>query len=256
MISFSSSKVGFIIIAALSLAGTVQSAYYMTTRSRPSTTMMIPKMTRPSLFSRDVAQVVREIDAMIDSIAVNNGFEDIMLYDPLMTPMRLKRQYFLPSFPDASPFASNILKQTYEITQDDKQIQIKINMPGVDVSNIKLEVYKENRLLKIIGKSQREDNGITVDSSFERFFSLNPNIDESGIAAQMDKDGVLLITAPKRDIPEDNVQRIDIVDTGSRLEAGGEVDESEEANEPTPSDLVEEKTDAGVGDGIIDLDVE
>ena len=249
------SKVGFVVAAALSLATSVQSAYYLTTRSRPSAIMMLPRMTRPSLFSRDVAQVIREVDAMFDSMVTTNALEDMML-DPFTTQKSLmsRPSYFLPSIKDASPFAVN--KQTYEIAQDDKQIQIKINMPGVEVSNIKLEVDKENRLLNISGKSQREDNGMSVFSSFAHSFSLDLGIDESNVSAQMNNDDVLLITAPKRNIPREIDRRIDIAGTGSKRGAGGEVDHTEEAHGSAPSILAEEKTKTDADDGVIDLDVE
>ncbi|KAL7522680.1 hypothetical protein ACHAWX_007709 [Stephanocyclus meneghinianus] len=111
---------------------------------------------------------------------------------------------------------------------------------------------EENRLLKISGKSMREDNGISVHSSFERTFSMNRDIDTSKISARMEN-GALLITAPKYDIVKDSVRLIDIVDSGSKSEVTGHINGEERAGSVLAA---KSETKAPADDSIIDLDVQ
>jgi HSP20 family protein len=248
--SFLHSKVA-IITVALSLATSVQAAYHLTLRSRPTMSlerMMFPRLNRQSLFSRDVGQVMREFDQLFDSMAA---------YEPLAMQQRLMStpSYSLPGTFDVSSLALGMPKQTYEIAQDEKLVQIKVNLPGIDPSDINLQVDEDNRLVKISGTSNHEDRGVSVHSSFERSFSLAPDVDTSNISAQMEN-GVLLISAPKKEGPKDSVRRISI-NTVSKDETAG-VDTEEGAHETEapvhPKKDKDPKTYAD--DTVIDLDVQ
>lgn len=230
-----------IIAVALSTVTSAQAAYHMTTRSRPTLSlqrMMYPRMTMPSVFSRDVAQVIQDFDQIFDD----------MFYQPLAMQQRLmdSPSYFLPDIPEASFLSLHVPKQTYEIVQGDKETQIKVNLPGVDVGDINLQVDKENRMLTISGKTKREENGISMHSSFERSFTLPHDLDASHISAKFDH-GVLHIAAPKIDMPKENIRRIDIVDIGSKDEG---------AREAAAPVAAKEHVKSQAEDAVIDLDVQ
>jgi HSP20 family molecular chaperone IbpA len=185
--------------------------------------MMLPELSRQSFFSRDVAQVMRDFDEMFDSMTMMRDFEDVF-YEPFAIQQRLmsRPSFLLPGAPDKASLALGVPKQTYEVSQDEKQIQIKVNVPGTEASDVIVQMDEETRLLKISGKSIREDKGISVHSSFERTFSMNRDIDISQISARMEN-GALLIIAPKYDKVKDSMRRIDIVDAGSKSEVTGHV---------------------------------
>ena len=213
---------------------------------------MFPTMNRQSLFSQDLTRVMRDFDQMIHSINTMNSLED-MLYEPLAMQQRLWNDpsYFLPAGTDASALMP---KHTCEIVQDEKQTQIKLNLPEIDPNDINLYVDDDNMRLKISGQSKHEDHGVAVHSSFERSFSLTHDIDLSHISAQID-DGVLVITAPKYEHPKETVRRIDIVDTGSK-EHDSTGEEKTNTNEGEVPLLSKEGSKATVDGNVIDLDVQ
>lgn len=239
--TFLHSKAG-ILAVVLSLVTTVQAAYHMTMRSRPTMSlqrMIYPRMNMPSLLSRDVAQLMRDFDQMFD-VTLMNDFDELF-YQPFMS-----RHSPLPGTSDESPLALKIPEQTYEIVQDEKRTEIRIGVPGIDAGDINLQVDEDNHMLTISGKSKREENGISMHSSFERSFSLTPDIDVSHISAQLEN-GVLHITAPKLDSPKESVRRIDIVDTGSKVQ---------ETHESKPPVAQQKDEKLGADDTVIDLDVQ
>ena len=232
-----------IVAVALSLVTYTQAAYHMTIRSRPSISLMYPRTSKPSLFSRDMAQVMNNFDRMFDSMSTMSHLDN-MFYEPFAMQHKLmsRPSYFLST----RPLAPLIPKQTYEIFQDEKQMQIKVNLPGIEPTGINLQVDEENRMLKISGEMNRDEDGMTVRSNFERSFSLNPDIDVSTVSAQFDN-GVLSITAPKKhDNPkEEKVRRIDIVDTSEK-----------EVTLDAPLSVANEDFKKNEADEVIDLDVE
>lgn len=245
MITSTYKKLG-IVAVALPLVTYTQAAYHMTIRSRPSMSLMYPRTSRPSLFSRDMDQVMNNFDRMFDSMSTMSHLDN-MFYEPFAMQQKLmsRPSYFLFT-PNQRPLAPLIPKQTYEIVQDEKQMQIKVNLPGIEPNGINLQVDEENRMLTISGEMNRDEDGMSVRSNFERSFSLNPDIDVSTVSAQFDN-GVLFVTAQKKhDNPkEEKFRRIDIVDTSKK----------EVARDAPPSVANEDLKKSDV-DEVIDLDVE
>jgi HSP20 family protein len=231
-----------ILAVAFTFVASVQAAYHMTTRSaRPTMSlqrMMFPSFNRPSFFARDLAQVMRGFDQMFDPMTMMNSFDD-MFYQPLAMQQFMSR----PNILDGSAM---VTRMPYDIVQDDKQAQIKVKLPDIEASDINLQVDQDKHLLTITGNSKREEeNGFIVNTSFERSFTLTPDIDASSISAQFDN-GVLLITAPKLDSPMETVRKIDVVDLGKRG------DGSHEATQVLPREEVKAEAD----ETVIDLDVQ
>lgn len=138
----------------------------------------------------------------------------------------------------ASLGGATIAAPALDVHQDDKQIEITAELPGVKEQDIELSI--EDGMLTLSGekKSERKDEerGYSERSygRFERRLTLPSNIDEENCSADF-RDGVLRITIPKaaekqrgRKIPlggqkAQGAQRIDAQnDQGSTQQAASE----------------------------------
>jgi HSP20 family protein len=210
--------------------------------------MFTPMMGRPSYFSRrDIGGFMDEVDVMLSTMM---GTFDDMFYEPL--PMQ--RMMSRPSYRLLQRSSQANKPKHAHITQDEKQIQVKVEVPGAKAGDVNLQFDDDNRLLRITGETKSEDEGISVHSRFENSFILDRNVDISKISAQMDN-GILTITAPKFEELKCTVRRIDVVDNSDdilKLEskdgASHVVDSSK-----TEEKVVQEKED-NVDDSVLDLD--
>jgi HSP20 family protein len=91
-----------------------------------------------------------------------------------------------------------------DIYEKDNNIVIKAELPGVDPKDV--DIRLDNNVLTIKGERKfdndvKKDNYHRVERSygvFTRSFTLPTTVDPSGIKAEY-KDGVLLLTLPKRE---------------------------------------------------------
>ena|SRR5215469_7184841 len=112
-----------------------------------------------------------------------NGFEGLGLEQPITSPS------FLPPV---------------DILEDDHNINLKAEIPGVKVED--LEVTLENNLLTIAGErkfkdEEEKDNFHRIErryGKFTRYFTLPAGVDSANVNATFE-DGVLNITLPKRE---------------------------------------------------------
>merc|ERR1711971_879736 len=100
-----------------------------------------------------------------------------------------------------------------------------------------LSLEENDRVLKISGKATQEEEGISVQSSFNRSFTLGRNVDTDNISASLENN-VLAITAPKLS-KEETVRRIDIVENKA-IESGEETIVEEEKEEVPQGESVDE----------------
>ena len=95
---------------------------------------------------------------------------------------------------------AGIAAPAMDIHQDDKQVEITAELPGVKEEDIDITIDDGVLTLRGEKKSTREDkeSGYRERSygSFERRLTLPSNIDEDNCSADF-KDGVLTITLPK-----------------------------------------------------------
>jgi len=158
----------------------------------------------------------------------------------------------------------------YGITQDEKQIQLALEVPPEATANdIDLSLEESGRVLKISGKATQENEGVSVGTSFSQSFTLGRDVDTDHISASLDN-GVLTITAPKLVEVKETTRHIDIIENKA-IESGDEtaVKEEEEKEVPqvggenvvdevVPQEKVEATASADesikVGDSVIDLD--
>jgi HSP20 family protein len=96
--------------------------------------------------------------------------------------------------------ASTLAAPALDIAQDDRQIEITAELPGVKEEDIDLSI--EDGMLTLTGEKKKErkdeESGYSERTygRFERRLTLPPNIDEERCSADF-RDGVLRITIPK-----------------------------------------------------------
>ena len=128
---------------------------------------------------------------------------------------------------------AGIAAPAMDIHQDDKQVEITAELPGVKEEDIDITIDDGVLTLRGEKKSTREDkeSGYRERSygSFERRLTLPSNIDEDNCSAEF-KDGVLTITLPKS---EDKAR-------GRKIQLGQGQQRSNRAEEQ----LIEQRGDA------------
>ena len=114
-----------------------------------------------------------------------------------------------------SLFGADWFKPSLDVASDDKEYSVKIELPGIEASNISIE-YTENTL-KIKGekrqeKEEKEKNYYRVErsyGSFERILDLPEDSDADNISSAY-KDGVLSITIPRKMLEKKDTKNIEI----------------------------------------------
>ena len=97
------------------------------------------------------------------------------LYSPYSFEPRLRitrrrpSAYLLPGMPSTSAVANAPLapatrrapvKNSLGITQDDKQFQLSIDVPGANAEDINLQLESDGHVLRISGETKREEGGL------------------------------------------------------------------------------------------------
>jgi HSP20 family protein len=142
-----------------------------------------------------------------------SGFDDFFS-TPFMTDVAVTP--FLTNF--ERPAGTMVLRRTspsYEVTENDKEFQLSIDVPGIKAPDLHVELEQGGRVLKVSGgrkiRQSLPDGSITSsDSKFEKMFTMDRNVDTSQITANL-SDGVLVVTAPK-DPKHTEVRKIAIVE--------------------------------------------
>mmetsp|Transcript_24447 Transcript_24447/g.36347 ORF Transcript_24447/g.36347 Transcript_24447/m.36347 type:complete len:274 (-) Transcript_24447:153-974(-) len=188
-------------------------------------------LARQSYFPRDIGRMMDDVDELFESMLgdVNDMFYDSSPFQRMNRP-----SYILEGRP-ATAVAPKRPVNTYSITQDEKHVKMVVTVPGAKASDVKLDLDEDNRTLRISGETKLENEGISVHSRFDKSFTLDRNLDISGVAAEFD-DGVLTITAPKFDEVKDSVRRIDVVDNSSCDEELNDVASENEGDENEGAD--------------------
>lgn len=115
----------------------------------------------------------------------------------------------------APSFSSMMLKPSLEISSTDKVYDIKVEVPGVEEDDIRLELI-DNRLV-IEGEKTRESTSEDKNvyrsersyGAFRRVLSLPDDAEAENIEAKFDK-GLLSISIPRKAVPQRSGKLIDI----------------------------------------------
>ena len=152
----------------------------------------------PAHEGNPLVQLHREIDRVFDDAF--RGF-------PFATGS------FGRSIPSLAPSAW--LKPTMDISANEKEYTLTVELPGVEESDFQLEL--EGDTLKIMGEKKQEKKEQEKDfyrversyGSFQRMLSLPEDADQAGITAKFSK-GVLTVTLPRKAIPKSEATRIPV----------------------------------------------
>ncbi|KAL3794840.1 hypothetical protein ACHAW5_004362 [Stephanodiscus triporus] len=99
----------------------------------------------------------------------------------------------------------------YEITENDKQFRLAVDMPGVKLDHMMIELENNDRVLHISGDRKRKTDTSHEAFEFDKRFTLGRDLDASKIVAHL-SDGVLVLTAPKLEKLTLPRRRIEIIE--------------------------------------------
>lgn len=125
------------------------------------------------------------------------------LFDSVFSPFTSG----LPRLLEGGGYAgmNGLLKPSLDIKETKKEYQISVEVPGVDESDIKLELADGALTIKGEKKNEKkteDENYYCVErsyGSFSRTLALPSDVNEEGIEAKF-KSGVLTITVPRRQV--------------------------------------------------------
>ncbi len=85
----------------------------------------------------------------------------------------------------------------YEVREDDSNMHLLVDVPGVHASDIKIQLEQEGKVVNISGSRKQKHHDKETSSAFEQSFTIDPNIvDVDNIHASL-ADGVLTVSVPK-----------------------------------------------------------
>ena len=132
------------------------------------------------------------------------------------------RRGFFPSvFNVSDEFFTDFFKgnnlPAANVIENEKEFRVELSVPGFDKNDFKIEVEKNVLTVSASKESNKEEKDENekmlrrefYSSSFSRSFVLPENVDKENIGAEQ-KDGVLKISLPKLEAPENKVKTIDI----------------------------------------------
>ena len=181
-------------------------------------------------------------------------FEPALTFSPMVRRSRAmsRPRYFDDTFRQFDDTFKQ-LSPRYEIVNNEQQLQIAMDVPGVKMEDVDVSLEDGGKLLTIRGsrRARTDDNAFT--SKFSQSFSLDPVIDVDNLTAHL-VDGVLTVSAPK-DMKrlEQNIKSIPVLESAPPAIETPKLSASE-TEEPAAEDDVattEEKDDE-----VVDLDEE
>jgi HSP20 family protein len=98
----------------------------------------------------------------------------------------------------------------YEVTENEKQFRLAIEVPGVKEDNMKVELENDGHFLHLSFIKKEKTDTTFTEFKFDKRFSLGKNLDTSKLTAHL-SDGVLVLTAPKKEKVPPASQEIPII---------------------------------------------
>ena len=145
---------------------------------------------------------------------------DIVRFNPVreISSAISKMNEFLSDFDRAFYNESAAFYPAVDISDDEKNIYLNLELPGLSKENVQIKI-KENNVLVIKGEKKQENttedkerNYIRMErryGEFSRYFTLPDNVNTEKIDAKFDK-GVLSITIEKKEPEKPNEKLIEI----------------------------------------------
>ncbi|EED88565.1 heat shock protein, partial [Thalassiosira pseudonana CCMP1335] len=97
----------------------------------------------------------------------------------------------------------------YEVTENDKQFRLAVDVPGVKPDAMQVELEHDGRILHLTGGRKVKTDTSVEEYKFEKRFTLGKDLDTAKITAHL-ADGVLVLTAPKKEKAEPKTHQIAI----------------------------------------------
>lgn len=200
-----------------------------TTTNTSSSSVATPPKTSSSSFS-PISTFFHDVDEFFDksplfssSFPLSNTtrMNDLMSHFwrrmDYMDDMRRKRLLFSRNSDDTNYYPN------YDIHSDDDKVQVILDLPGVELKDINVNV-ENDELLHISGhrKTKNKEDGSLFEMKFDKWFNFGGKdvIDSSKILANL-ANGVLRVSLPKlpsaKPTPE-NIKKIDVIDGTDELE--------------------------------------
>jgi HSP20 family protein len=114
----------------------------------------------------------------------------------------------------------------YEITEDDSEFKLAVDVPGVKAGDMKIKLEQDGRVLRLTGERKIQDGNLTSEIRFDKAFLLDKKIQADQISANL-SDGVVVITAPKELTKQKNEIEIPITEINRAAVTAGEEAETE-----------------------------
>ncbi|CAB9512883.1 kDa class I heat shock protein [Seminavis robusta] len=217
------------------------------------------------------APVLAAVASMYTSVEGYSLWGPTTFFEPsfsTLAPMRKRQRALTRSFDDSFKQFDDTFRQLspqYEIANNNEQLRISMDLPGVKIEDCDVSVEDGGKVLTIRGRRRARTDESSFTSKFSQSFSLDPMIDVDNMSANL-MDGVLTVTAPK-DMKrlEENIKSIPISPSAPpKFEApqlSATSEEQEEVGVEAPA-AVEEHDEAKVetsaavedGDEVVDLD--
>lgn len=127
------------------------------------------------------------------------------------------RSFGLSPFRTESPSlsATGLMKPQVDVTANEKEYTITVEVPGVDEKDIKVEIAGNTMTIrgeKKLEKEKKDTNYYCMErsyGSFQRILTLPEDADEEKVEAEFRK-GVLSINIPRKALPQSEVKKIEI----------------------------------------------
>ena len=143
---------------------------------------------------------LRDLLALSPFEAMDRMFYDDFFASPLLSS-RLMPMPFLRFFDRGMNSILRHSSPAYEISEDDKEFKLSIDLPGVRSEDCTVELENDGRVLHISGGRKVEKDGRFSETRFDQRFALGKSLDKEKMSANL-SEGVMVITAPKLEIAE------------------------------------------------------
>jgi HSP20 family protein len=131
------------------------------------------------------------------------------LYSPFLEINSVQRQID-QLFQEVLPTTSSVSRPPVEISVNEDSVELKIELPGVDIKDIDVEVSKQ--MVAINGQRQRPaevENSEFYYGKFSRLITLPVEVQNSQVTANY-QDGILYLTLPKAAAEKNKVVKVNL----------------------------------------------
>ena len=131
------------------------------------------------------------------------------LYSPFLEINSVQRQID-QLFQEVLPTTSLVSRPPVEISVNEDSVQLKIELPGMDIKDIDVEVSKQ--MVAINGQRQRPaevENSEFYYGKFSRLITLPVEVQNSQVTANY-QDGILYLTLPKAAAEKNKVVKVNL----------------------------------------------